>query len=203
MWTPIPEFCQDWTRCGHVGLKLTEKYPHLKLIEEANNEADEAREEVEFWEEDNIRLTFGLSSLREWTWLVIDWNIQWLHIFVSVISWLKLVVNNTSIKMNITPWCYKCTAWMDLRKVSCIDLFVYSLLALHIGATMWWSTLKRTAVMITEARVAWDKIKGIKNHLGEVNDGKNLFWDFSRARMIRDPSSQSKSRRGESLIHNW
>ena len=42
-----------------MGLKLTEKYPHLKFIEEANNEADEAREEVEFWEEDNIRLTFG------------------------------------------------------------------------------------------------------------------------------------------------
>ena len=48
-----------------MGLKLTEKYPHLKFIEEANDEADEAREEVEFWEEDNIRLTFGLSSLRE------------------------------------------------------------------------------------------------------------------------------------------
>ena len=65
MWTPIPEFYQDWTRCGLLGLKLTEKYPHLKFIEEANDEADEAREEVEFWEEDNIRLTFGLSSLRE------------------------------------------------------------------------------------------------------------------------------------------
>ena len=29
--------------------ELTEKYPHLKFIKKADNEADEAGEEVQFW----------------------------------------------------------------------------------------------------------------------------------------------------------
>ena len=83
MWTPIPGFFIH--QCFKTKLRLTKKYSHLKFIEEANNEADKARKEVEFWE---------------------------------------MIVNDTS-KTNV----HRLDGWMDPR-------VVYSLLALHMGATM-------------------------------------------------------------------
>ena len=69
-----------------------------------------------------------------------------------------------------------------------IYIVVYSLLALHMGATIWWSTLKRTAVMITEARVAWRKLKLFKSkdkiYFFRVEIVSNSFLLWARERLV-------------------